>query len=464
MNRGLILLVIGALPLFGLSLLGTNVLEYRNATDGYSFFENRADLFIEHNEISAGLRLEIAQPSRYSYFTESQSEYQGVSHKWISYANDVLDVRAGTFYETFGRGLVLDLFEDRRLVVDHRLEGARLAFSRDYIDAKGIYGKAEWDEGVTVQGGEITAHPPVVDLGATWLDYQGEMAGHTNAYSLYADIPTDWVNVYGEYAEKHIVGDGTDGTALYASADFTLGNYTFMAEYKDYESFYLRSQTLFYNNPPSCMREPSYTLQSRHVHNQQLSREQGFMVTHWGYYPLGLELEASFAQAKNPDFDDNNTYTEIYADIYRDFDSWANHLVYQYQDDGFYGDVINTFILNGYVYITEDKSLSWDLEYQTMDTESWDDPLNSFLAGAEAEIIDGVALGFEVAQIEEIDLIEGEVKSETSPWTYASIKLIENHSISIGAGKRAGGFTCAGGVCREEAPFEGFELSITSTF
>ncbi len=195
-----------------------------------------------------------------------QTEYQGVAHKWISYENDALGIRAGTFYETFGRGLTLDLFEDRRLSIDHRLEGARVKLSHDLVDAKGIYGKADWDTGVTVQGGEITAHPPIVDLGATWLDYSGTTAGRTNAYSLYANIPTDWVNVYGEYAEKHIIGPGTDGTALYLSADFTFLNYTFMAEYKDYEAFYLRSQTLSYNNPPSCIREPSYTLQSRHVH------------------------------------------------------------------------------------------------------------------------------------------------------------------------------------------------------
>jgi hypothetical protein len=272
------------------------------------------------------------------------------------------------------------------------------------------------------------------------------------------------MNFYGEYGEKNIVGPGTDGSAMYLAADFTLFSQSLILEYKKYEDFLMRSSIISYNNPPSCIREPSYTLQSRYVHQQDLSNEQGFGATYYGYLPYDIGLEMSFAQTSQID-DSDNSYTEFYTDIYREWNRFSQHVIFQYQDEQTNKkEQFTTLILNGYYLIDAVHNITWDLEYQIENNEFTDQTYNHYMAGFEGVIIPNLSAGFEVSMIEELDIGETEPEAEASPWAFVSCDIVEGHSIIAGYGKRAGGFTCSGGICRYEKPFEGFELSIVSSF
>jgi hypothetical protein len=59
----------------------------------------------------------------------------GLTNYFADYKNDFIQVTAGTFYEQFGNGLSLRMYEDRQLGIDNSLTGARVRVT----PYKGIY-------------------------------------------------------------------------------------------------------------------------------------------------------------------------------------------------------------------------------------------------------------------------------------------------------------------------------------
>jgi hypothetical protein len=350
-----LLLLLLAFSVSGISLIGGNTFEYRNAQKGHGFFENRADIFMFEGGLSAGARIQTMQPSRLDPVTNRDTTYSAIAHRYAQYSTDRFTVTGGTFYETLGRGLLLNLFEDRRMVIDHNLDGARASFNVPYVSGKLFQGKGNWDDDVIIRGGELTLSPPFTQSGICWLDYEHDLAGRTNAWSAYLDIPLSYINLYGEFGEKHPVG-GTDGQALYLTGDIAIGRQSLALEYKKYEDFYLRSMTMGYNNPPSAMRENSYTLLSRHVHNQNMAGEEGFIVSHLGSYPLDINSDISFGKVwdvKN----DEKAFTETHVDLSRAFGHIDQHLVLNLKDNKYYDSKVTTF------YSTEPVSFLWQKSF-----------------------------------------------------------------------------------------------------
>ncbi|MFP4460230.1 MAG: DUF6029 family protein [Candidatus Zixiibacteriota bacterium] len=463
-NLAITILALAISPIFGIGMMGTNVLEYRNATEGHSYFEDRADFIIHHDNIEAGGRILLQQPSRLNS-ENRDTVYKGIDHRYLRYKTDNFSVTAGTFYETFGRGLTLDLLEDRRLVVDHRLDGAKFSFDVPYVSGKAVHGLSDWDRGTKLQGFELVAKPPYSEIGASYIDYFDELRPRINAYSVFAGVNFGIGNLYGEFSEKHIVGTGEDGRALYGSADIFLAGYSFLIEYKNYLDYNMRGNLKYYNNPPTCMREPSYTLQSRSVHQQDPGNEQGLQLTHFGSYPLDIDLEFSAAMIMKAEIEDgefgdylDESYMEIYADFYREWDMLGQHLILQYQKDKLTHDEQRiTAIANGYFLFDYIHNIQWDIEFQ-LEMPDEGDSQNHFMLGLEGILIEDLSLGTELVMLGQEDAYD------VSPWAFISCDLLEGHSIMLGYGRRAGGYTCAGGFCRYEQPFEGFELSIISSF
>lgn len=454
-------IVLLSIQLFGIGMMGTNILEYRNASEGHSYFENRADILLMHSNIEVGARLLSLQPSRRD---DLDSVFNGIDNRYIRYSTRHLSVTAGTFYESFGRGLTLHLFEDRRMAIDHKLDGATFSLNNPFGMAKVVHGTAPWDNNSKLQGFELAYYPRLFELGATYLDYIGsyDRYGRLNSYSVYGGAYFHFVNLFAEFSEKKVVGSPTlgsheDGNALFVSADFALAGHSLLLEYKRYDNYRMPGGATYFNNPPPCIREPSFTLQSRYIHQQDLRGEQGFQLTHFGSYPLDLSLEFSSAYITKIDNQDD-AYFEVFADVSRDWDSFGKHLVLQYQDEqiGRKSKYL-TGVLHGFYIFDPVKNVQWRLEFQNESSDDGDDSYNHFLFGLEGVVRSGISVGTEFVMIDEED-------SEIAPWVFLNLDILEKHSITLGYGKRVGGYTCTGGICRYEPAFEGFELSIVSSF
>jgi len=122
------------------------------------------NVFYTHGNFKAGARFESYLPRIQGYPKEFDGT--GIGMRYIGYENKFIDVTLGTFYEQFGSGLALRIYEDRALGYDNMLDGVKVKLTPfKGITLKGVYGyqrlafvkgKLDYSEGI-VRGfdGEI---------------------------------------------------------------------------------------------------------------------------------------------------------------------------------------------------------------------------------------------------------------------------------------------------------------------
>jgi hypothetical protein len=97
------------------------------------------NVFYTQGKFKAGLRVESYLPRIQGY--PNRFDGTGIGMRYVGYANDLVDVTLGTFYEQFGSGLALRAYEDRALGYDNLLDGMRLIVRpKSGVVLKGVYG------------------------------------------------------------------------------------------------------------------------------------------------------------------------------------------------------------------------------------------------------------------------------------------------------------------------------------
>lgn len=97
------------------------------------------NVFYTNGNFKAGMRLESYLPRIQGY--PAAFDGTGLGMRYVGYANDFLDVTVGTFYEQFGSGLSLRVYEDRALGYDNMLDGVKVKLTPFRgITVKGVYG------------------------------------------------------------------------------------------------------------------------------------------------------------------------------------------------------------------------------------------------------------------------------------------------------------------------------------
>lgn len=137
------------------------------------------NVFYTQGNFKAGLRFESYLPRIQGY--PSTFDGTGIGMRYVGYANDFIDVTLGSFYEQFGSGLALRIYEDRNLGYDNLLDGAKVHI-RPYkgIVVKGVYGyqrysftegRIQYSDGI-VRGfdGEINLNQTFAQLSDKKLD------------------------------------------------------------------------------------------------------------------------------------------------------------------------------------------------------------------------------------------------------------------------------------------------------
>ena len=455
-----ILLLSISIPLFAQSISARNWLDYRGATEGHSHFEDRAWLSANWGDFSGGLLFWAKQPSRITPDGTDTTSIE-LAQYWMNYYSPNIELTAGSFTRALGQGLILDLYERPDIQIDHHCDGAsfnihlsqsdfvsgRDGFLKPRLDMGGFNGIAHWDNEAIVRGGEIATSLWKFRLGGEYAKILPVISAHQELWGAFGGLSLDFLSLYAEYGHKKPLGGlAEEGEAKYASCAAMIDKFSLTLEYKDYKEFATRTPTILYNNPPKLIREPYYTLPSLHLRELNADNEKGYMSVFRGtIWRISPEISYSHAEQH----DGKNKFDQIWAEI--EYSNEDETFIAKMAADYERGedDTLATPILD----ITWEPE--WTLfafniigEFQPADS------LNNIFGSLSISYSPYMTLGAEGGTIENESFVRG----------FADIDIIERTKIRLGYGKRPGGFTCSGGVCRYESAFEGVEFQMILTY
>ena len=129
------------------SLINAAVPESRTAMNAYT------NLIYNNGPVAAGIRYESYLNRLEGY--PDRFKGTGIGYRYFSFTNNLVSVTAGNFYEQFGMGSILRIWEQRQLGVDNAMDGLKVhvhPYRGVYI--KGVYGKQRVDFNERLINGE----------------------------------------------------------------------------------------------------------------------------------------------------------------------------------------------------------------------------------------------------------------------------------------------------------------------
>ncbi len=441
-----IMTIVAATTLFAQSINARNALEFRGAKEGHSHFENRTTMEFSWDNFAVGGLYWAREPSRFDFATSSDTTFADMFQYYFDFYTNSVQMRAGSFTHTQGQGLVLDLYERQDLQIDHHVDGAKFALSSDYLELTGFNGIARWDDNSIVRGFSPTFKYEWLRLGGNYMLVDPQISLSQEAWSASAATDFEHFSAYGEYAKKSVITAGDEGTGIFASASVLLDFISLTGEYKYYDNFIIRTSNRQYNNPPSLIMEPTYTLPGLHIRQLDASDETGFSINALSN-PGQFKFEAFYCHAQTND--DTRKFDQFWlsSEYHNEDETFVLKLAGDYQKN------VEDNTITPIVDITwsPDWSLyNYNLSVEYQKTEDF----TNIFSVATVSYGGAAAIGLEAGRIEDDDFLRG----------FADIDVIDHAKIRLGYGKKPGGFICSGGVCRFEQPFEGFEGQLILTF
>jgi len=460
-----------------LSLAGSNRLEYGLArTDGDETLEDLFRLDVYWNGFTLEGRLHILQPSE-------GAAAESLDQRSFRFEDDHLDVLAGTYYETWGRGLVLRAYEarsatvgrvERSLALDRDIDGVRLrgtygaarltlltgrpqitAVSGDPGEAprgrrdrvRGARVETDISRNVRAAGSHLRINAPTADGAARDVFSSFELDGDAGGFDGHVEVG------FREDSPERFI---ESGDALYTALGYATGPFALTAEFKDYENF----QSL-YNEPPTVVKTHSWTLLNRQTHVSELNDEVGWQAE--GSWSPGIESGVTVNVARS----DNHARNDLFR--YRQVTLEGRHRLGE----------------NGPRF----RALAdWSRDILKGDDDRWTaggeaefflDAENSVAAIVEYQEVDRLFAATDVHRLVTLEYqrspwltltFQGETAREPQDgrdtWSSitANVSWDGRHNLNVFAGRRPAGLLCTGGYCFYAAAFDGVELRLISRF
>ncbi len=459
-------------PVPGGQVLAADEFEYSYSTETQrEIVENWLDASWFLGGLRAGILLNHRAPS------EEGERTNELRHRFVEFAAEGLDVRAGHFYGLFGRGLLYAGYEDRRIRVDTALDGLLVGARRGRLRGTAFSGTPS-ALAVDVRGADLAADlGGGVGVGASGLTWRADDWSAPDG-----GIHREWVaaprleavlpfgGCYVEYGWKKgwdfgpVADDRSDlGQAFYAGVDLFAGPWGLSLEAKDYKRFVVlpgADGRTPLNNPPALSREHLYTLLNRDPHAVDANDEQGWQAELTWTGPAGW---SALANASRTDRQDGRLlFEEVYLQAERDPGGrWRARGAFGYRDAE---SRRRTAVADVTWRLDDRRSLSLEAEQQHVVLpagEGYDlGAYNQQFLKLEL----GVAPAWSLAAILELNDKVGEQRQsgeKEGPFPAAQFAYVTptGARVALWAGKRQAGYLCAGGVCKYEPAFEGIELT-----
>jgi hypothetical protein len=479
---------------------GSNRVEYQvgnlpnEAPESRSNLYNQLNLNYRNKNLTAGIRAEIYNVD------QSENAFSRISQKYLRYRKDNFQLQIGNFYEILGKGLLLRAFDIPGVTYEDRgtrerygfyqdIEGLSLRYRSKYLDAKLLNGyPLERTQPPTrnrksrrpslIQAGELNlnVHDNVKpgflylreDRDQVRTEYGGfNLQGYS---SLGMQYYIEYVQNLAAENDRFTLGDKSTH-AFYTSLNYVYNWLSLSVEYKDYHNF-----TLGYNEPPSLVKEHSFTLLNRSTHAVVPLDERGFQFEAlFNLFDLNTAT-LNVSNSENDIFGELYTYYEVYADLNYYPDDLSNFKGFlDFSQDELEGQFNR--ITAGFSFDRQFMSV-WnimlDVQTQNYSVEYAFNPDANYgaqnqLVGITVSKSPGLSAGIVIErsdddnQTSENDSFLLFDKRYWPGFTFA-YNYNQNIDLSLFYGKRRGGNACTGGICYEVQPFEGIELRVSSMF
>lgn len=235
------------------------------AEPGYSRVMNQLDLRLTSGRFLAGARLDTNVA-----FSPSKVRFD-LAKRYLQYTTPHLEVRAGDFYTSLGRGLVFSLtkvFEEEGLdyVIDATVDGGRFAAAAGPVSGEVFGGWIDRPEDPSARDKVVGGTVGWKRSGLGTLRIQGISAElepgsafgnhRVDSGSISVELPDldGLAAVYGEFSLMRRQAYGSDGPVnghgLYLGSKVHAGRFSLLLEVKDY-----RRLSFEYNRPPTLESE-----------------------------------------------------------------------------------------------------------------------------------------------------------------------------------------------------------------
>jgi len=294
----------------------SNILRYGNGERGFggltqkvSYFENLTDVRLTFQpSVTVGFRLLADSPP------EVGDSFQGIRRRFVEFRQENFSLRAGNFNDLFGRGLALNLFENRSLAYDSWIDGVKANYRTSFFNATILGGTMDFRDSVTITRHEkYTIRAANIEIkpiknfaiGTSFVEANGFIPQFIEGKTIKAEIPELYssfqfgtVNGFIGYAHKwtNVLTDtiSHQGDGLYAMLSYNGKGFGVIVEYKDYR-YDIRdpfdrgasertTRMLPFQNAPIVQKEHNYTLLTRALHQVDFNDEVGFQIE--GFYSL----------------------------------------------------------------------------------------------------------------------------------------------------------------------------------
>ena len=407
-------------------------------------------------------------------------EYVQLSRLSANYRKKGLEIKAGNYFETLGRGLLLRGYEIKNSVLEDRIYRSRQGFYKDMLGAMGGYrykflnAKALWGKILNNQlpvghpdrridevgAGELNMNVKGQTLGGIYLHHRlNDQVSHFASVHLNGNL-LQYFDYYGELAKNisslYPIFDFTDNNRYggYLNLNFSRSQFGASFELKNYHNFVIGSGIA---DPPTLIKEHSYRLLNRSTHVAEFFDESGYQIELYYHTQKNTLFTFNHSQGKNQFGSLEFLFYEYFAETNVSGDTWQMKFFGDYSKD----DVLNeTGRITSGAYVGRKIKNRWSahLNWEGQRIERYNEHfINSYLG-----LIFANSTKFSAAVSYEIStdpFLLGEHENIRSyPAISMSYQLNSRHTFQLFAGQRRGGPACTSGVCYEVLDFEGIEL------
>ncbi|MBM3330557.1 hypothetical protein FJY68_01740 [candidate division WOR-3 bacterium] len=478
-----------------LSMQGTNKAEFWLYEQDYAtHLEDKLDLNLRYGDLRGGLGLFLYEPSKP---WDAVRQPLRLLDYTVAYSPKMLEVLYGKFFQTFGKGLALRTYSDDDFRHYKSLNGLRFigrlprqtelvllgARMRDIFFQENAYrvmnaDSVHADTNDQVLGANLSSRPfSFAGFGGRYVRVNRTQDPTPKAFNeLFggdATISVGPVEIYGEVCQrlgtKPYVGGREKGFGYYLTGTVAIGSYSIVGEYVDYDKLGFPDvvladrRTYRYTDPPTPIK--SGVAINRGVD------ERGFGVTASGTPTAPLYVEASLGSLSAPRDSTKGVIEgegKVRYSLGTDwtFEAKFNHMVQENIELHVASRATDKPTIHAN-YLFGQHTFAFEAEYNfvTEDTGHMVEPWKYHEAAISASYGYGEALLFTVGY-QFVDMkLDRRFKGETSwPVVEAVWSITERNMLRVRIGSERGGYTCSGGVCREEAPFSGIKAQLISTF
>lgn len=315
------------------SISGNTELRFGESNNGFNYSETHLAL----NGVWSNLM--FWGEFEFSPQPELGKAVSGLRKFSLEYEKGPILLKVGDIYQIWGRGLVLNQFDDQGIDFDNGIRGLSFHYSHDLFESKLIAGESTIRQSsIILENFNDRVHNYEIDHSVLGVDLSVPYHNMSGGLSFLRTrenhpIPPDSVqlinimlggrfeyfgnffDIYAEYVDNTTLEDFTDSTrhvngghGLFANMNFFLGSWTLSVDLKRYQFLDLdpnhRSdivneygrRTLF-QQPPIGINEFTSTLQNRLTHPVDFDSEEGYQVEISGPLTDRITITAHYAQA-----------------------------------------------------------------------------------------------------------------------------------------------------------------------